>query len=107
MYFLFTFPHLLFSLPLFILFCTVVPKKQSWNTCHPYKYIMFINRPLIALLHAVASVYRLQRQYAFVITKIEDDSTVLCGAELELELLTPRHELFFLGACIFICYYSI
>jgi len=47
------------------------------------------------------------RQYAFVITKIEDDSTVLCGAELELELLTPRHELFFLGACIFISYYSI
>jgi len=60
MYFLFTFPHILFSLPFLILFCTVVPKKQSWNTCHPYKYIMFINRPLIALLHAAASVYHLQ-----------------------------------------------
>ena len=58
---------------------------------------MFVHGPSpIALLHAAASECRLP--YASLITEIADSSTILCGVELELpqlELIGPRHELFF------------
>ena len=70
---------------------------------------MFINGPSpIALLHAAAFVSHLQ--YASLVTEIADDSTVLCGAELELpqlELLAHAMTIFFLGAYTFRSYHSI
>ena len=71
-----------------------------WGT-RPAKFAdlqetMFIAGPSsMALLHAAVSICRLP--YASLITEIADDSTILCGVELELpqlELLAPRQQLF-------------
>ena len=71
--------------------------KERCNTWHCHKNTMFVNGPSpIALLHAAVSECRLQ--YASLITEIADVPTILCGVELELpqlELIGPRHELFF------------
>ena len=100
---------LFYSFSFFVQLLCNSSTKERCNTWHCHKNTMFVNGPSpIALLHAAVSECRLQ--YASLITEIADDPTVLCGVELELpqlELIGPRHELFFLGSYIFRSYQCI